>query len=636
MEYQKENISKRNIYIDNHSREKSLSIYMEALNIKYKSEIISVNNCLNRVTTAAVFANISSPHYHNAAMDGIVVKVEDTYKATERNPVVLTKDVNFQYINTGNPIPEGYNAVIMIEDVIPINESQVKIMESTYPWENIRIVGEDIAKGEMILPSNHLIRAVDIGALLSACVGTIEVFKIIKVGVIPTGNELTRDLSDLKEGQIIDSNSYMFKALLEEAGCIATLYNPVNDNPELLQKVILEAIDENDLAIVNAGSSAGTKDYTADIISKIGDVIIHGIAMKPGKPTILGKIGEKGVVGIPGYPVSAYFSFKAFVEPIIKLKTKNFNQFYNKVEAVLTKRIVKSLKYEEFIRVTLGNVNDQLIATPINRGAGNTTSLVRADGILVVPREIEGIEAGEIISVNLMKPLEFIESRVVLIGSHDIILDIIGDILPVSSTHIGSLGGIISKIKKECLIAPIHLIDEKTGKYNDFYVRKYFPKKEMSIIHGVKRLQGFIVKKNNPKNIKGFDDLSKKNIIFVNRQKGSGTRQLVDFNLNEKGIDVSTIQGYNKELTTHMAIAVAISSSVADVGVGIYSAAKSMDLDFIPIGYESYEFLVSTEELEDSRVEKFIDVISSDTFKSKVENLGGYELDETGNIRNVV
>ncbi|MHC1747994.1 MAG: molybdopterin biosynthesis protein [Cellulosilyticaceae bacterium] len=634
MEYLKDNEEKRNIYIDNLPREEALHQFMERLSLSKGTEKVLVRAALGRITAEAVYATMSSPHYHSAAMDGIVLKASTTEGANERQPKMLKEHIDFEYINTGYPIEEKYDAVIMIEDVIPVEKGVIKLIESAYPWQHVRLVGEDVAVGEMLLPSKHCIRALDIGALLSGGVESLTVIQPMKVGIIPTGNEITRDLKHLAKGQIIDSNSGMFSGLVEEAGGIPTVYPPVSDEPKRLEEVIMQGVVENDLVIVNAGSSAGSKDYTADTIRTLGEVVIHGIAMKPGKPTILGVINEKPIIGIPGFPVSAYFAFMTFVAPIIRqMSGEGYSE--NKCQVYLSKRIVSSLKHEEYVRMTLGCIHDKWIGTPLQRGAGNTTSLVKADGVLTIPRNIEGYEKGECVDVTLMKSLLNIRSRTVFIGSHDLMLDVIGDIIPVSSAHVGSLGGLLAIQKGECHLAPIHLLDEDTGRYNENWISKFFPQGKVSVIEGIKRLQGIMVPKGNPKNIKGFEDLTREDICFVNRQKGSGTRQLIDFELKKRQIESDSIDGYNLEMNTHMAIAVAVDSGMADVGIGSYSAAKSLDLTFIPIGYECYDFLVRDENLEDGQVVQFIETLKSKHFQKRLEVLGGYAIENIGHIRKV-
>ncbi len=624
----------RNVYISNIPVEEALKLYKDALAYPLKTEKIPVGESLFRTTCEAVFATISSPHYHGAAMDGIAVMAASTYGACEKTPKCLTLGEHFEYINTGNPMPVDTDAVIMIEDVAAVDQGRIQIIAPAYPWQHVRQVGEDIVQGEMIIPSHHRIRPMDIGALLNGGVQQVEVFAKTSVGILPTGTEIVQDVNLLKYGKIIDSNSKVFEGLVIEAGGIPKIYTPVTDEREALKAAIKKGVEENDVLIINAGSSAGSKDFTVDLIRELGEVVVHGVALKPGKPTILGIISGKPVIGIPGYPVSAYFSFETFAKPIIEWYLGKKDQTKS-IRAVLSQRVVSSLKHQELVRVTLGEVGKRLIATPLNRGAGASMSLVRADGVLTVPRMSEGIEGGQEVDIALIKPLEEILERVVLIGSHDLILDLIADKRPLTSGHVGSLGGIMAMKRGECHIAPIHLLDEHTGEYNISYVKKYFPLGSMAIIKGVKRLQGLMVQKGNPKHIEGFSDLVRADIHYVNRQRGAGTRQLLDYELKKEHIDPADITGYNREMTTHMSVAVTIASGTADVGLGVLSAALAMDLDFIPACYEEYDFLIPMMYLEDVRVQNFIQILKSQEFKEKLTLIGGYMLQNPGEVLKV-
>ncbi len=621
----------RNRYIENMDLEIAIEEYLSKLDFDKDTEKIPSFEAQGRITSKPVFAKRSSPHYNSAAMDGILVNSEVTKGASEVKPKILEEGKDFVYVNTGNPILDGYDSVIMIEDVIDLGDGKVQINKTTYPWEYVRNIGEDIVATEMILPSGHKIRALDLGAILAGGVEEVEVYKKPKVGIMPTGSEIVKSVSTEESGQITDTNSFMLSGCVIDAGGVPKRYDPTPDEYELLKKRIQEAVSENDMLLINAGSSAGSKDYTAKIIDELGERIIHGIAVKPGKPTILGKIDGKAVIGIPGYPVSAFIAFDSFAKPIImRLSGEKDRQEY--LDAVLSKRIHSSLKNKELVRMNLGKVDDRLIATPISGGAGSTTSLVRADGIGEVPRNVEGMESGEKIRVKLLKKLEEIENTLVSIGSHDLIMDVIADKLELSSAHVGSMGGIISIRKKEAHIAPIHLLDEETGIYNISYVKKYIPNENTVIIKGVQRIQGFIVPKGNPKNIKTFEDLTRDDVVFINRQRGSGTRVLLDYKLKEGNIDSSNIKGYDLEYNTHMDIAQGVKSGNADVGLGVYSAAHALDLDFVEVAYEDYDFLIYEKSLEDSRIKKFIEIIESDQFKTQLESMGGYRLERTGEI----
>lgn len=622
----------RNIYIENMDVDKAKDLYYEKLNITSSSEEISVLNSLGRITYEAIYAKTSSPHYNAAAMDGIAVNSELTKGVTEANPKIILKEKDFIYVNTGNPIEDPFNSVIMIEDVVEMEEGKVKILNGATPWQHIRPIGEDIVATEMILPSKYTIRPVDLGALIAGGIKNLNVYKKPRVGILPTGSEIVEEIGEDRTGKITDSNSRVFEGLVSEYGGVPNRYSPVEDDYEKLKESIVKGVEENDMLLINAGSSAGTKDYTVKLIRELGEVFVHGIALKPGKPTILGIIKGKPVLGIPGYPVSSFLVVDTFVKDLVYKYLGKQDNKENIIEAFISRRVVSSLKNKELVRVNLGMVNKKLIATPLTGGAGVTMSLVKADGIVRIAQNVEGVEAGDKVEVKLLKPIEGIEDVLVSIGSHDLVMDVISDMTKLTSGHVGSMGGILSMKRDECHIAPIHLLDSETGEYNISYVKKYFPNKKMAIIKGVKRLQGFIVKKGNPQGIMNFKDLIKDDIIFVNRQRGAGTRILLDYNLEKLNINSDEIKGYNREMTTHMAVSVAVKTGSASCGFGIYSAAKALDLDFIEVGYEDYDFLVDYEELESEKIKKFLNILTSNEFKNKVEHLGGYKFENTGEI----
>jgi len=632
----------RNIYLSNVELNEAIDLFSRSFadfSALRRSERIPVIESLGRITKEPVFARISSPHYNAAAMDGIAVKASSTYGADESNPLWLKLNKDFRYIDTGDVIEDPFDAVIMIEDVVNIDEETVEIIKAASPWQHVRPVGEDIVANEMIIPAAHKIRSFDIGALLSGGIVDVEVISKPRVGIIPTGTEIIEPWDKIEPGKIIDSNSRMFESLIKEYGGSPVRYKPVIDDYELIKEQIKAAIAENDIVIVNAGSSAGSEDFTPHIVEELGELIVHGVAIKPGKPVILGKIDNKPLIGIPGYPVSAYFVFEAFVKPLI-FKILNIEVKKRPVvKAVLSKRIVSSLKHLEFARMKLGKVEDKLIATPLSRGAGVTTSLVKADGITVIPKHIEGFESGEMIEVELLRDLEEIENTIVSIGSHDIIMDLIGTMIhakyprmSLSSAHVGSLGGIMAIRRGEAHLAPVHLLDEETGVYNLSYLRRFLGEKEVVLVKGIKRQQGIMVRRGNPKKIRGLEDLTREDITFVNRQKGSGTRVLLDYKLKELGIDAAEIVGYDREMTTHMTVASAITSGTADAGIGIKSVANVMDLDFIPIGDEEYDFVLEEKFLQQENIKVFLEILQSDEFKQKLTELGGYFLDEPGKL----
>lgn len=632
----------RNLYLKNENLDVAVAKYLALLSFteaQEKGRLLPVIEAQGWVTKEPVFAKISSPYYNASAMDGICVEAMAMIGVDERHPRTLTKGTDFNFVDTGDVIADPYNAVVMIEDVIIKSDDEISINNPVSLWQNVRPIGEDIVAGELIIPAYHQVRPIDLGALLAGGITELEVMDKPRVGIIPTGTELVEAGAAMAVGKIIDSNTHMFVGLVQEYGGVAKRYQTVRDDYELIKSAIIKAVDENDMVLISAGSSAGTEDYTRKLIEELGEVVVHGVAIKPGKPVVLGIVQGKPVIGIPGYPVSAYFVFESFVKPVmLAFNHQTFTEGVT-IKAVLSKRLMSSLKYLEFVRMKCGRVNQRFVATPLDRGAGVTMSLVNADGILKIPKNVEGYEAGEEVELILMRPREEIENTLVSIGSHDVLMDMVANIIHknkqlvnLSSAHVGSLGGIMAIKKGECHIAPIHLLDEETGTYNLTYLKRYLADEAVVLIKGVKRTQGMIIPKGNPQNIQGIADLVRPEIRFVNRQRGSGTRVLLDYLLKTAQLDTNQVLGYSREMNTHMMVASAVKSGSCDVGIGVLSAANMMALDFIPIGEEAYDFVILKENLDDPRVQIFIQVLKSQEFKEALKRLGGYELEQPGEI----
>ena len=492
-----------------------------------------------------------------------------------------------------------------------------------------------------MLQTGHVIRPVDIGVLLASGNLQVEVYRRPQVAILPTGTEIIPPHAQPKEGDIIDSNSGMFAGQVTEAGGVPHRLPIAEDNYEKIKNTILSALESHDVVVINAGSSAGTEDYTVHILREIGEVVVHGVAMKPGKPVILAIVNGKPVIGLPGYPVSAYLAFENFVMPVlIRLsgeKGTAADQKKNLVKAVISRRIVSSLKHREYVRVKVGKVDGKLVASPLARGAGAAMSLVRADGFCIIPQNSEGYEAGETVDVELYKDLSEIENTLVSIGSHDMILDVIGDMmasgyrnLHMSSTHVGSMGGLMALQRGETVIAPTHLLNEEDGRYNEAVLKQIFGSGEIALIKGVERIQGIMVKKGNPLNIHGVEDLRRAR--YVNRQRGAGTRVLLDYKLKQAGIRPEEIDGYDKEAATHMAVAALVASEEIDAGMGIRPAADAMGLDFIEVGMEEYDFAVTRQNLRLPQVQAFLEILQSPAFHEKLAGMGGYGWSRAGEV----
>lgn len=629
---------KRNLYLKTIPVEEAKEKYFERVReiIQPKSETIKVIDSLGRVTKKATYARYSSPLFNASAMDGISVKASDTDSASETSPVILRED-QYTVVDTGDPVHAPHDAVIMAEDIVE-TEGGVRITASASPWQHIRPIGEDIVAGEMILPRNHKIRPIDIGVLLSAGILEIEVIRKPAVAVFPTGTEIIEPDAEIEEGSIIESNSRMFENMVTALGGTAHRFPAIKDDYDEILHKVSDAADKYDMVIVNAGSSAGTEDYTVHVLRELGEVIVHGVAVKPGKPVILAVVKGKPVIGLPGYPVSAYIGFENFVEPLLNIMGKRSESLNEKIDAHISKRLVSSLKHREYVRVKVGKVGDKFVAAPLARGAGAAMSLVRADGFCVIEQNSEGVEAGEKVEIELYRSRHEVENTVVIIGSHDLILDVIADMVPekhtdmfVSSTHVGSMGGLMALKRGEAHMAPIHLLDETTGEYNISYVKRMFSE-PMALIKGVSRIQGIMVKKGNPLDINEIKDLARESVRYVNRQRGAGTRVLLDYKLKEQGISADDIYGYDREMATHMAVAAAVASESADAGMGVLSAANAMGLDFMEVAYEEYDFAIPVKYLELPHVQAFIEILKSSEFREELERLGGYTSDDSGKV----
>lgn len=626
-------------YLSNIPLQEGIEKYCKFLDINKvrDTEYIDVEKSLNRMSSESIYANLSAPFYNCSAMDGIAVKAESTFLANEQNMITLEESKDYIVVDTGDPIPKEFDAVIMVEDLLEKEDNSVKIIKPAIPWQHIRCLGEDVVEKEMIIPSFHTIRPQDIGSMISGKIDKIQVFKEFKVGIIPTGTELIDRHETPKIGDIIEFNSRLFEGLILEYEAVPIIYPIVEDNYEKIKTSVLRALEECDMVLINAGSSQGREDFTYDIIEELGEVCIHGLAIKPGKPAILGKINNKAVVGIPGYPVSAWVVMENIVKPVIRKSIYKEVKEKEKIEATLSKRVMSTLKYEEFVRVKLGLINNKYVATPIKRGAGTITTLVNADGVIRIPQNVEGINEGEKVDIELLKDISEINNTIISIGSHDIVMDIINDELikesfgkvHLSSTHVGSFQGLLSIIKGESHIAPIHLFDVESETYNIPFINKYL-EEDVALIKLVKRTQGIIVKKGNPLNIKSVNDLI--NVRYINRQKGSGTRILFDYLLKKNNINKDDINGYEREEFTHMSLAKAIENGDADCGLGVYSAAHIFDLDFIPICEEEYDLLLKKDMLNSKYINSLLSTINKESFINKVKSLGGYNLENMGEV----
>ena len=635
------------------AREIFLSRFKDA---QVGTEVVPVRLALGRVLKNPVKAARSVPAYHSAAMDGLAVRASSTFGALPETPVTLDK-ASVAPVNTGDPMPEWADSVVMIEKV---EEGEgFEIREAVYPWQNVRKTGEDVVRGEILLSARQRIRPWDQGALLAAGVLSVEVFKRPKILILPTGDEIVRpeDAADpLQPGAILEVNGQVLASMAAECGADAVVSAPTPDEPGRIRDALDAGLAADyDAVLIVAGSSAGTEDFTPAILEETGELLVHGVTVMPGKPTLLaavyphpnppprageGRVGAIPVIGVPGYPVSAVVSFREFVKPLLCHLQGLKPADPETVEAVAGRKIPSKIGLEEHVRVVLGEVGGRVVAIPLAGGAGMLTTLVRADGILKIPSELGGLSEGETATVELLSSREALAHRLLAIGSHDLTIDLLASMIKeksegriaISSSNVGSLGGLNAVAKGIAHFAGTHLLDAKTGDYNRSYVRDVLTREPVTLLTLVHRWQGIMVAKRNPKAVKGISDLARSGVSFVNRQAGSGTRILLDYKLRKAGIEPASIAGYRNEEYTHMSVAMAVASGRADAGLGVLAAAKALDLDFIPLARERYDLVMPAALLEDERNKMLVEIIRSDRFAKEVLAMGGYEVEETGRI----
>ena len=634
----------RRYYLDDIPLTDALARFMDALKAagaadRSGSEAIPLAGAAGRTTATPVWARRSSPHYDAAAMDGAAVKSVDTVGATETAPITLAVGEQAKWIDTGDLMPAGFDAVAMIEVVRRVDDDKIELRSAVPPYHNVRPLGEDIVATELVLPEGRRLRPYDLAACAAAGLSEVTVRRRPNISIIPTGSELVPPGATPRPGGIIESNGLMLAAMVNEWGADAVVMNPVPDVPHLLKAALLDAIGEYDVVVVNAGSSAGLEDYTASLVEEMGELLVHGVAIRPGHPVVLGIVNEKPILGIPGYPVSAALTLELFLKPLVEIKLGLKPRTREKATAVLTRKVLSPMGEDEYLRVRLGVVGKRRVATPIQRGAGVIMSLVRADGLVIIPRFSEGVDAGTTVDVELLASKEEISDAIVVTGSHDVVLDLLASELSrqnpgrnLASSNVGSLGGLLALSRGDAHLAGTHLLDESTGEYNLSYIRRHLKGISIVLVALVGRVQGLLVPSGNPMSITGLADLARENVTFVNRQHGSGTRLLLDHLLGGADIPASSIRGYVREEYTHLAVAATVAGGNADAGLGILSAARAVGTDFIPLANEQYDLAIPTSFYEGEDLAPLLELIRDDSFRQKVDALGGYDTSRMGEV----
>ncbi|MDO4572412.1 MAG: molybdopterin biosynthesis protein [Clostridia bacterium] len=626
-------------YLTNMAPEKAAAGYLaflEARGLRFGTEIVAVRDALDRVSARAVYARISAPHYNACAMDGIALQAARSFGAGETTPVALSGE-DFVRVDTGDPLPKGADAVVMIEDCVE-RDGTLWLYAPAVPWQHVRQIGEDVAAGDMILPSFERISPACMGALLAGGVPELEVVAKPRVAIIPTGDELVQPSAQPKEGEVMEFNSAIFSGMLRSWGAEPVTMAIVPDDPARIDAALRAALESCDAALLLAGTSAGRDDGASEAIGRLGEVYCHGVAMRPGKPAVLGAVGAKPAVGVPGYPVSGIVVLDTLFRPVVERLTMRGSERPETVCVTAARRLHSSLKYREFVRATLGlNSRGELSAVPLAHGAGVVSSFMKADCLIDVPQAAEGCEAGERMTARLLRPMARIERSLRVVGSHDPLIDELHDLMRIegrgyiSSAHVGSMGAIRAVPAGEAQLGGLHLLDPDDGGYNVSWIERYVPQGGVALVECVSRTQGLMVAPGNPLGIAGFEDIRGRR--YVNRQKGAGTRVLLDYLLKKYAIMAEELPGYAREELTHTAAAAQIAAGEADCGLGILAAARIYGLDFIPVCDEQYDFLVSLEALPTPPVRAFMQTLAGAEFAGRLERLGGYKIDRPGRIR---
>ena len=630
-----------------------------AVKVIQKVEEIPLTEAYGRILAEDYYSEVDIPPFDRATMDGYAVKAEDTFGAEEDNPVELkvigkveagevpnmeVRKGTAVEISTGAVIPKGANAVVMVEYTSRKNDS-ILIYKPVPPGANIMSAGSDIRAGELLVRKGTKLTAREIGVLASAGFDKVKVIMKPKIAVVSTGNELKSPGEKLEFGKIYDVNTYTICAGIIENGGEPIPLGIARDDESEIRSMILRGLELADMVILSGGTSAGVGDKIYRILGELGEILAHGIAVKPGKPTVLAIVDDKPVIGLPGYPTSALMIFELIVAPLIRLMAGLQKEEYKSIKARIPIRYISAMGRREFLPVNIVKSEGGFVAYPFVDYSGAISTLAEADGFVEIPENKFILEENEEVEVRLFGDIKVAD--LMIIGSHCIGVDVLVDILQkrgilAKVINVGSTGGIMAIKRGEADIAGVHLLDPYTGMYNIPYLLKYGLKGQAVLVRGYIREQGLIVAKGNPKKIEGIEDLLRSDVTFINRNAGSGTRILLDMYLKkiaeDRGLSFDdikrSIKGYDVEAKSHTAVAIAVLMGKADVGLGIRAVAERYGLDFIPIKPEEYDFVIRKDRLNKDAVKEFIKVLRSDEFKDALERkiVGIKVTDDTGKI----
>ena len=602
-----------------------------------EAERVPVADAAGRVCAELVTARLCSPAFDVSAMDGVAVVASSVEGASEVRPVRLKVPEQAVFVDTGNPIPNGFDAVVMVEYVVAREDSQVEIMASAVPGQHIRHAGEDVAVGDPIVAAGERITPCIQGLLLAGGHVSVPVRRKPVVHIVPTGGELVKPGEPLHKGQLIEYNSVVLSGLVRQWGGEPVPLEPVPDDEPALTATVIDALEKCDVLAINGGSSAGRGDIVPDVIAKMGELIVHGVNIAPGKPLAIGFVDGKPVLGVPGYPVSALVAFEQFVKPLMAMLLGTRCPSRRTVTARVRRKMPGKLGTEEFVRVRLAWIRGEIVASPMKRGAGLISSIAHADGIMRIPAPKEGIAEDETVEVELLRDEDDVRSSVVGCGSYDPLLGIIGGLLGkrmgtfrLVFTPTGGVAALVALGRGECHFAACHLLDADTGEYNVPHVKRYLGDAGAVIVKVALREIGLIIPKGNPHGLSSIGDLTRDDVQFVNRQAGSDMRAFIDAKLRAASVAPEKVNGYKHEVLSEAQAAGAIVSGEASVTIGSRLTADSFGLDFVPLARDQYDFVIPQDLIESDRVRELLEALQSAEFKESAGKLPGYDLSHAG------
>jgi putative molybdopterin biosynthesis protein len=601
-------------------------------------EEVNLEDAVGRILAEPIYSKADSPPFDRSEVDGYAVDSRSVAGADEDNTVRLKvvgrvgvgqkPDVEVRLneaveVATGAPLPKGADSVVMVE-YTKREGDYILVYRSTAPGENVGEAGADLTVGDIVLHQGTLLTPREIAVLIVSGYNRVKVYRRPRVSIFSTGDELQPPGTNLLYGKVYDVNGITLKALVEESGGSAKYLGILGDRFDEVKSALSSALKDSDVIITSGSTSAGLGDIIYKVVDELGKpgLLVHGLRIKPGKPTVAGVVDGKIFIGLPGFPLSAMIAFYVFARPIIQ-KLAGFRGEAGVVQrAQLPSRVPAGRGKREYVPVHLVSSPRGLVAYPVLGSPGAASALSFADGFIEVGEDREFLDEGEVVDVHLLSQRVRLVD-LVIIGSHCPGVSLITELAGLSAkiVNVGSLMGWFAVKRGEADIAGTHLLHEQTLQYNTPFIEVYGLQNSAVLIRGYSRMQGFIVKKGNPKNIRSFKDLLRDDVVFINRNKGSGTRVLIDHNLSTLiplSEAPSRIRGYTREAKTHSAVAAAVAQGRADVGVGVEAWAYAYDLDFIPLAEERFDFLIPVEKLNKAVVQRFIETLSSKRFAEEL------------------